>query len=155
MKKLLLTTAITVAVSLFGAQARLGESANQCIDRYGEPQSVSESRAIEFRVNDFKVICSFNEENICDFFSVEKKDTRGRNVEMTDNEISIIQQSSSSNWVERELSSAGRSWCTEPGEEALSFYLFGKDVLIIETKDGYERMSKNLKNDEEKNLSDF
>lgn len=150
-----LVTVILSAFTVLHANARIGETLEQCKVRYGTPITESKSSAAFIKAG-FVIGVMFYEGKVDSLAIVKvEKDALGKSIEMSDNEISQLLQANSGNrkWKEHTCS-FDRSWLTEDAQ-VVAIYEPSKRQLTIMTKDAAERSGADKKAEENKTLKDF
>ena len=143
------------AVMAFRAEARIGETLEQCTIRYGAPVTKSNTNAVFIKAG-FAIAVMFYEGKV-DSLGITKieKDALGKSIEMSENEISQLLRANSGDRKWKEIShSFERSWLTEDAQ-IVAIYGPSTHLLTIMTKDSAERAAAARKTEEDKKLNGF
>lgn len=146
---------IAITFTAFRADARIGETLEQCTVRYGAPVTNSKSSAAFIKAG-FVIAVMFYEGKV-DSLAIAKveRDALGKSMEMSDNEISQLLQANAGNRKWKEITrSFDRSWLTEDAQ-LVAIYEPSKRQLSIMTKDAAARSGADKKAEENKALKDF
>jgi hypothetical protein len=133
--KLSLFLALSLLVSAFSAEARIGETLEQCKARYG-PVSAHEqgSDLYVFEKNGFMVAITFFQGN-ADGLIFKKAETTalGTPKEMSENEIQnfCAANAGSSEWRKSETSSMNKMWATIDGTRFAIYQPFDNRLMIV------------------------
>lgn len=150
---------ILVFVFCFAASpvfARIGETPQQCQQRYGAPFKV-DGRWTFFKLSGFGIMISFFEGKADSIlYRKLEQSILGQAVEMSNNEIEKLLEinAGQSTWKTRTVISMDREWETEDGE-LIAFYKTFDNVLSICTMGWVERESAARKAKENKALDRF
>ena len=127
---------LTTSSALF---ARIGETDQQCVARYGEPTKTLPNNSFLYQKSDLNIfIIFFNGK--ADAIAY-RKIAKGQ--QLSENEIEVLLKSNSGGvpWQERAAISMNRNWETENGE-LLANYDPVEHLLMIATKDYFARKEK-------------
>lgn len=139
------------------SHARLGETYDQCVARYGAPaeEGTILVGGIPFVKGDFIIIAYFNDDNICDALIIG----RIAEDEISNNNITDLEQQELTRLNigdNFEHATIGDSpGYLNPITGSASFYDILEDRLFIFTMPGYKRMLANRKKDTETSLDGF
>lgn len=150
-----LIVVILSAFTVVHANARIGETLEQCTVRYGAPVTNSNNSAAFIKAGFVIGVMFYNGK--VDSLAIAKveKDAFGKSIEMSDNEISQLLKANSGNRKWKEITrSLDRSWLTEDAQ-VVAIYERSKRQLTIMTKDAAERSGADKKAEENKTLKDF
>ena len=157
----LLPSLIALFTFMPGAQARIGETFDQCKARYGEPfGEVKEGERVTFRKSGFFVQVAFyqGKADMIGYIKFggdgEQPALDGSAQPMSENEISIFLNVNSGGRVWRTESSLGirYTWVTEDGR--LGAYYEGK-TLVIADKGAIQRLNAVKRREEDRKLNGF
>lgn len=137
--------------------ARIGETPEQCENRYGKPLSTNEGGGLFFRKGPLLFQVNFFEGK-CDsiIFNKEEKNVLGKPTELSDSEIAIILKANGGDrkWNELPVSPTMRVWKTEDGA-ITAVYTFFENGLALITKDYVQRYTSAESAKEKKGLEGF
>ena len=138
------------------AFARLGETLQQCEQRYGKPAQ-SDATSLTFQKSGFFLIVYFFEGK-CDKITYRKveQNALGKGVEISDNELSQLMQLNAGGrqWKKINLISMDKVWQTEDGEIFAKYETIG-GFLVIAIKDNINRANAAQKSKEDGALKGF
>ena len=151
-----LVTLLFLLLLTLPARARLGETEDQSIARYGQPISVkdvdgeNDYRTLEFRKNGYFIMAYFLNGK-CALLGLNKDDKS----EFSDNEIQALLDDNSEGhaWAKNDTNSTNREWDRDDG--ALAQYYIFKDSLFICTKNYIIAENIRKKAVEDKKLQGF
>ena len=156
MKKIALFISILFIVSS-AAYARIGETLQQCIERYGQPIKTTPEGMILFSKSGLYVFVHFFEEkaDAIAFRKVEE-DALQTPAEISQNEIDLLLSSNGQGheWKKREVISMDSEWETDDGK-IIATYGTMQHLLIVVTKDYTDREDAAKKAKEKENLNNF
>lgn len=138
------------------AGRRIGETFQQCQQRYGAPIKVDGSVAV-FDMSGFRIIITFFQGKAdCILYGKVEQDILGKAVEMSDNEVQKLLDinAGQSTWKKRLIISVDREWETEDGE-VLAYYSTFENFLSVFSKGYAERHSAAERAKENKALERF
>jgi len=150
-----LIAVILIAVTIVQADARIGETLEQCIERYGgRVDKSSPGKGVGFVKGGFVIAVQFYEgkADTLAFCKVER-DALGKAKEMSNNEISQLLQANSGDrkWKEINQIPLERYWLTEDAQLVASYRSF-EHTLTIMTKAATDRANAAKKAEEDKKL---
>lgn len=149
--------ALIIAISLSSvAFARLGETPQQCIARYGKPATEQKDGKLAFIKEGMAIICSFFEGK-CDVIAFKNFDAEEIfPTQMKDDVIEALKKANGggSAWKKIARVSIDRLWSTEDGE-AFAQYGTVDATLLIFSKAAGERMTAAAKKQTEDKLKGF
>jgi hypothetical protein len=155
MRKLLLIHILALA-TFSSAEARIGDTLQECQTRYGAPTKTAKPH-VYFKKGAFVIVVTFFEDKV-DFIGYWKVEQNilGKSVVCSENEIEQLQKANGGErvWKKREVISTDREWQTEDGELS-SFYKTFDNNLVIVTKGCWERAAAAKKAKENKSLEGF
>jgi len=146
------------ALTVLPCQARLGETLDQCIARYGQPISakdmpdalgVGEKEAI-FQKSGYTIVVSFLKGSA----GAEEFVKQGGS-DLSDTERDIILQADSARgkWIKSEKSGIEEIWVREDG--AVALHNATKHYLVLETKECVTALKAKIATDAKNKLKDF
>lgn len=139
------------------ASARLGETKDQCIARYGKPDAISDADATVFKKNEFFIIIRFFEGS-ADSINIRKFDSPAstRFGKLSDIEIKTLLEANGGGkkWVELDALGMSRQWKTQD-ENLSAWYSVMKGDLTVATKENLERNAKRMADEQQKALKGF
>ncbi|MGC3991673.1 MAG: hypothetical protein QM796_18680 [Chthoniobacteraceae bacterium] len=138
------------------SKARIGETLEQCIQRYGAVVK-QESGIIVFKKSGFFVMVKLYNEKVEQIaFCKAQADELGQAGAISDNEIELLLKTNggASNWKVQPVISTDRHWQTED-ESLFAHYTTIDHMLVIQTKDCVVRDIESEKAKEKQNLNSF
>lgn len=125
------------------AQARLGETKNECEARYGIA-TVNKDASLQFHFKGIFVLVTLDPATLkCDYIQFQKP----QEAAFTKDEMAILLESNGSNWIEE-----GVTWRDDSGRQAFHQY---HRVLGIFTKEGFARHAERLNQETKEKLKGF
>lgn len=138
-------------------EARIGETSQQCEERYGKPFTDEEDALTGYRKSGLLIFIEFfnNKAEMISFRKAEEN-ILGMAEELSDNEIQTFLKANSGKkeWKKRSVISMDKEWETEDAE-IFAQYITIRNTLIIATKGCLERKAAEKKAKEEEKLKDF
>ncbi len=140
------------------AFARIGETPEACIARYGEPTKiVKEESQLIFQKGDFLIVASFFEGK-CDMIGMRKveQDILGTPTELSDNEMEVLREANGGGqtWNVKPVMAISKIWQTADGQ-ILAQYEPLERFLVIFTSACNDRKNAETKAKEQKKLDGF
>jgi hypothetical protein len=135
------------------AFARIGETLEQCKQRYGQPYKTTE-QAVYFRKAPFHIAVIFYQgKAICVGYRMIEENALGKGTEISDNEIEQLLKFNGADrqWKRREVISM---WYTLDGQ-LFAHYDTWDHYLGVATKEWFERIAADTKQKEDKALEGF
>lgn len=138
--------------------ARIGETPQECVKRYGEPVKVDkETQGLFFEKAGFQVQCSFRDGKcaMISFWHAER-DALGNPTALSQAEIEQLLEvnSGGAKWKKGTGISVNRQFVTEDGSFSAVYFTF-KNFLAIITKDEAEKREKEGDAADRAKLKDF
>lgn len=146
---------LAIALATLTAHARIGETPQECANRYGPPVKQLEGDQVVYKKSGLGVVVTFfNGKAAAIAYRKISEDALGQPQAMSDNEIELLLKSNSgdSPWTKLEAPSMDRQW--ENGQLYATYITF-KNILIVATKDHLERVAAQKARNESKNLDGF
>lgn len=148
MKWLILISLCTPLTAL----ARLGETAHECVSRYGQPVQINKAeKRLTFRKNGFVIVCFFHGQH-CDRIAYQRPALVG-GVAMSDTEIELLLASNGRDWQRRPVLSLHREWVDAAGN--LAHYDVVDDLFYLTTAAAHERFNAAQESRERAVLDEF
>jgi len=148
-----------VIVLLFIANqsiARIGETPEQCQERYGEVILIKDNM-FGFTKGGFIIMVYFYDGKVerISFFK-EEKDVLGTHKEFSENEIQTLLSANGGKriWIKSEVLLPDYAWATEDGNLFANYYTL-ENHLVIVTKEFFARKIEDEKAKENDKLKDF
>ena len=145
-----------MAIAASSASARIGDTPEQCQQRYGAPYK-SQAPWTYYKKSGFILMVSFYEGKVdCISYRKVEENALGKGVDISDNEIDQLLKlnAGQATWKKRRVISMDREWQTE--DDSLSaFYKTFDNFLSIATKGFYDRANVAKKAKENKALQGF
>jgi hypothetical protein len=157
MKKKTISIALCclLTTSLF---ARINETAEQCIERYGKPKKIlEETKSVLFTRAGFVIVIDFYDGKSDQIlFRKIATDEFGLPEELSTNEIELLLQANSGGgiWEKQEELSIDQKWLLDDLSRYAQ-YQPSERILIIATDEYIERAQKNKKEEESSRLESF
>ena len=152
---LAITLFFTLYLSAFG---RIGETREQCIERYGKPDSSpSVPSVLSFEKSGLEIYVLFNDAGNADFIAFGKlPDSKGSCDSLSKSEIDVLMESNGEEWIENTPTNPknSREWQTEDKKRFANLDEFGI-TLTIKTADCVKRLEENAKEKARKQLQGF
>ncbi len=134
---------------------RIGETLDQCRERYGEEIIVAEEFTI-FRSGDYVIAVRFYD-RVVDFIVYQKPNRAFPDLSerLTYEEIAVLLEANANEreWVDRRVISMDREWLTTDGQ-LFAVYFTTEPELVIATRDALERDAAAKKEQENEVPSD-
>lgn len=153
-------TVLTLIAVLFSfpyeTSARIGETFEQCKERYGDPVH-ADSTLTGFVKSGMRIIVSFYNDKVSLIaYKKMKEDILGNPEEITDNEKQILLDANSGGkkWVKMNVISMREQWATEDSELFANYDPMERGLMIA-TKGHLERMKQQTQDKEREKLKDF
>ena len=146
------TISLTFLIFLWlgaGAQARIGETLEECIKRYGEPVQREETKTLIFQKSGISINCGFREGR-CVQITYQKIDTKAR---LNNREVEILRAANGSNWILQGGTNSPYSYMRNEVCECYWNSLTG--MLQFETLAELKRKAKEVADAERKLLEGF
>ena len=133
------------------AFARIGETAEECVTRYGKAIDKVDNRMF-FAKGGFVIAATFYQ-GVVDSIAYFKE---GKRAEISDNEIEVLLKSNGGDekWEKLKIISVDKQWETEDGAIMACYKTFD-NMLLIATKERLERMIAEKKAEEKERLEEF
>jgi len=139
------------------AEARLGETAAQCQQRYGAPVQADKEGHMMFMKGGFIIMVDiFNGRVETIGFRKVEQNALGMGEKLSDNEIAsfLAANGNGKKWKKLEIISMDDNWITEDGD-FIAVYKKMDRTLIIFTKEVLARDKEERRQEENKNLRGF
>lgn len=137
-------------------QARIGETPQQCIERYGEPETVDkDTKTLGFIKDDIAVMCTFHE-GLCTFIAYKKTEDFAK---FSDAEFEALMDANGSGW--KPYTAAPLTVDAKIGkgtgpEDLVAFVpVIGREMVTIATKSQLERNAAEKAAGEKEKLKGF
>lgn len=144
---LLLLLCLFLSFSL-SAHARIGESFDQCIQRYGEPVQRAGTQTLFFKKSGISITCAFRESR-CVQISYKKLEPKAR---FTSHEVDILRTANGSNW---KLQQSDSSYTYMRNETCENYHDHRTGLLQFETLAELDRKKQEKIAAEKKLLEGF
>jgi hypothetical protein len=145
-------------VAASSAHARIGETLEQCIARYGAPvkDSTTEKQAGFVKAGFIVIVQLFDTKADTPAICKVERNALGKSAEMSDNEISQLLEanSGSKGWKQVRDTILQKYWITDDAQLVASYDTLNHSLTIM-TKAATERANAKKKADEDKKLNGF
>lgn len=156
MKKALLVACTIVLLASVSAYARIGETLEQCIERYGDPLKNDSSNAMFSKAGVYVYAHFFEGKADMITFRKIEEDVLERPVELSQTEINVLLSSNGQGheWAKQNSPSMDSDWKTDDGK-VLAHYTFMDHVLIVATAEYMARAAAAKDAEEKEKLNSF